>query len=162
MFDGAAPFLPERDWRGRFVHRWYVDPFDPTFWEEDLPYRRLYLSDRDEDKWCLVDAIDYDWAQQWKWVWDPNSWGKPYASRSESRVKLWLHKELLRRFAGPPPSPEHTIGDHMSGWSRDCRRRNLRWATVQENNANRLGLYFRQYQLGFDGMDLSTSGAVVR
>lgn len=70
--------------------------------------------------------------------------------RIEGKAKLrWLHKEILERAEGPPPSDAHTIGDHRNGKRLDCRRANLRWATKQQNARNVHGLEVRQLTFGF-------------
>ena len=73
----------------------------------------------------------------------------PHAARSVNaggkHALIWLHKEILRR-VGPPPSPAHTVGDHMNGNSLDNRRSNLRWATVTENNRNKYGFIVKRWR----------------
>jgi hypothetical protein len=133
-----------------------ADALDPTLWAPDAAApRRLYL-DASGEVWVLLDAEDYDWAVQWVWTITRNSTGlKIYATRntrhpnSRRQIKLYLHKEILKRFA-MQPSPKHHICDHKNGDSTDCRRANLRWATPKENRANYYGDYARQERL-FEG-----------
>lgn len=103
---------------------------------------RVYLDPRDSSIFALVDPQDYQWAAQWRWRWKFDKRGKKrYAQRSTSvagvKCTLFLHKEIVRRARGEPPSPLHIIGDHANGDSLDCRRDNLDWATRSENNARR-------------------------
>ena len=91
---------------------------------------------------CLLDAVDYFWAIQWKWRW---KWDKHKRKRYAFRntkvrglgVTLYLHKEVLKRSGKRKPTKEHKIGDHRDGDSLNNQRGNLRWATLSMNNANR-------------------------
>lgn len=103
---------------------------------------------------CIVSDVDYAWAMQWGWfcTWSlKNKQPKGYAARSirvNGKAKLlWLHKEILLRHIGPPPTPAHIIGDHENGDSLLNTRGNLRWATHQMNARNKYGIITRQYQL---------------
>lgn len=142
----CAP-LPLRGRDGRFLPNYVSDPFDPRGWEEDLPYRRLDLT---RDQFCIVDHEDYDWACRHLWICTLPKDRKAYAMRTTGsgwqRAGIFLHKAILERM-GPPPSDAHTIGDHKNGDSLDNRRRNLRWATVQENCDNKHGWYYKQLQM---------------
>jgi hypothetical protein len=98
--------------------------------------RQIWL---DETKYVTVDAIDYEWAMQWKWQATFNSTGRKfYATRNTTvngkRVKLYLHKEILKRTGKRRRSIHHTIGDHGNGDSSDNRRANLTWCTIKQNN----------------------------
>ena len=127
------------------------DPFDPRNWDNhsDMPYVPLWLSN-DRDIFCIVDRQDYEWARNWLWFATNSGLTKRYAARSVKaggkHTLIWLHKEILRRL-GPPPSPAHTVGDHMNGHSLDNRRSNLRWATITENNRNKYGFIVKQPDL---------------
>lgn len=138
----------ERDKFGKFLPSYVSDPFDPRGWDEDLPYRPIYLT---KGMHCVVDVEDYEWAIQWLWFCTRDLYTTGYAARSVGaggKDKLiWLHKEVLKRFS-IPPSPKHFIGDHKNGNRLDNRRRNLRWATLDENNRNRHGFYMKQMELG--------------
>jgi len=123
-----------------------VDFFDPNTWSlEDTHEYRIYLDDRAQT-WALVDAEDYWYFSQWKWHANKphkRRFGKKvYARRSLSngaryKAPEYLHVAIHKRTGSIPPSLFHTLVDHENGNELDCRRKNLRWATVQENNKNR-------------------------
>lgn len=100
------------------------------------PYR-IWL-DVAADIYATVSFEDYDWALTWRWqiTWDRHK-RKAYATRSTwdgtRRVKLYLHKEILKRTGKVPPSKRHTMGDHGDGNSLHCERDNLEWATPGMN-----------------------------
>src|SRR5262249_2950133 len=115
-------------------------------WTEPEPYARICL-DPDNDVFCLIDWEDYEWALQWLWspIRSRSTW-KLYATRSTrlngrggGSTRIYLHKEVLLRAEGAPPTPKHNIGDHKNGNSLDNRRANLRWATSGMNARNRYG-----------------------
>lgn len=116
------------------------DLLDPRNWSDLDEPRQLWL-DVDAGVFCLLDPIDYDWAIQWRWgITQSKGCDKLYATRSARQpdgkvVKLYLHKEVLRRVA-PQISPAHRIADHLDGNSLNDRRGNFRWATPQMNRAN--------------------------
>jgi len=100
------------------------------------PYR-IWL-DVANDIYATVSHEDYAWALQWSWqiTWDRHK-RKAYATRStwegQRRVKLYLHKEILKRTGKLPPTKRHTMGDHGDGHSLHCERDNLEWATPSQN-----------------------------
>lgn len=103
------------------------------------PWRQLWLSER-HGIWCLVDADDWDWIVQWRWnwAWHRNSRWALYAKRNvgAARSTLYLHRELMKYIE---PDADHSLlVDHVNGQSLDNRKTNLRWATVAQNNANRV------------------------
>ena len=66
----------------------------------------------------------------------------------ENKCKLlWMHKIVLLRAVGPPPTPAHRIGDHLDGNTLNNRRDNLRWATPQMNARNIHGFAVKQLSL---------------
>ena len=126
-----------------------------------VPFRPIYLTGRaavDRELFAIVDEIDYDWALQWRWQAVCSKQGtsrkeKWYASRATrlngTPIRVFLHKEILMRAKGLPPTRLHIIGDHMNGDSLNCRRRNLRWATPRENRQNYNGIFARQLAIDF-------------
>lgn len=117
-------------------------------------YKWICLSSR-VDVQCLVDYRDYLWLRRDLWC---HTFGggaegfdaqhKMYARRTVEGGTLWMHREILKRFAGPPPSPQH-VGDHINGNSLDNRRCNLRWATLSQNSRNRFGSAWLQHRFDF-------------
>lgn len=119
------------------------NPFD-LHTPPDLEPRRLWLDDR-EHRFCILDPEDYAWAIRWRWGAKPNSRGRKfYAYRAktwrvggEKRVQSeYLHVEIMRRVE-PPPTPRHTMVDHINGNSLDNCRDNLCWVTPRQNARNR-------------------------
>jgi hypothetical protein len=98
---------------------------------------RIWL-DVDAGIYATVSFEDHAWALQWCWqiTWDRHK-RKAYATRSTwdsgRRIKLYLHKEVLKRSMKLPPTPLHTMGDHGDGNSLNCERDNLEWATPSQN-----------------------------
>ena len=93
----------------------------------------------DDTKYVTVDAVDFEFAMQWKWHATFNSTGKKfYATRmtrvNGKNVKVYLHKEILKRTGKRRRSVHHTIGDHLDGDSSNNCRSNLSWATIRQNN----------------------------
>lgn len=129
------------------------DDWDPNNWPEPMPWRALYLDDSDDTKFCIVDCIDYEWANKYKWRLvksthpsrGKNGGDKVYVVTTDPKNRhgtVFLHKEIVARAKGPPPHPKAIIGDHINGDSLDDRRRNLQWATAKENRWNRHGLAY--------------------
>ena len=109
---------------------------------------------------AIVSPEDYEWAIE------QGNWFVTHGARLEKRIGpmktgyacrsipsdpkrglMWLHKEVLLRSVGEPPTPLHTIGDHRNGNRLDCRRGNLRWATPKMNANNLFGFASRQLEL---------------
>lgn len=87
---------------------------------------------------AIVDARDSRWARRWKWRAKYDKRGrKVYATRKThvggKQVRLYLHKEILKRAGKLPPTPWHIIGEHKDGNSLNCRRANLEWFTRTQN-----------------------------
>lgn len=106
-----------------------------------MPYRPIWL-DPAEGLFAIVDVDDYAWAMQWLWLPKPNSRGKKFYAYRKQRIgvvsaSVWLHKEVLLRADPAGRTRRRKIGDHKDGESLNCRRRNLHWATILENNRNR-------------------------
>lgn len=81
----------------------------------------------------LVDAADLPVLAGRRW-WREQRPNVCYARCSEGcrRRGLYLHRILM----GEPPEPGMSV-DHINGDGLDNRRKNLRWATAEEQAANR-------------------------
>jgi hypothetical protein len=127
-----------------------TDWLDPrTFPDDDSV--TLWV-DPDNEIYCHLDRVDYEWAIRWKWSFTRSKEGKKvYITRltrvGGRQVKLYLHKEVLKRKTPEQPSSVHFISDHMDGDSRNNRRGNLRWATPTMNAQNRFGAAARQAEM---------------
>jgi HNH endonuclease len=142
------------------------DFFDPNTWDQEQYEFRIYADDYAND-YAVVDQIDYQYLIQWRWkicLSKPSrEFGKkkrkPYLSRSvptivgkdyyddngkrhQNRVvsTIYLHRVVMERTGIPQPKTnQQIIVDHANGNEFDCRRKNLRWATLGFNNKNRFG-----------------------
>lgn len=71
--------------------------------------------------------------------------GEPYVSpihghvvrhRNRTQKNVFLHQEVIERMGTPPPSPLHTLIDHIDRDTMNCRRWNLEWETKSGNTLN--------------------------
>jgi hypothetical protein len=144
-----------------------VDPFDPRTWEKDDHEYRIYADNYAND-YAVVDQIDYQYLVQWRWKLKksksrPGKKPKIYLARTltertksdyvEGQVNridktLFLHTVVMERTGISKPKTKQTIiVDHANGDGFDCRRQNLRWATISFNNMNRFGSHELQLPL---------------
>lgn len=94
----------------------------------------------------LVSPEDLERLTRWRWNFKRSRGGLIYARRStplprvggkQPQKTVLMHIYILEVLMGlPRPSPIHT-GDHRNRNTLDNRRENLRWATPQEQEANK-------------------------
>ena len=92
---------------------------------------------------ATVDARDAPFLKRWKWMVKRGVWryGASIYARRDVRVNgrnvaLYMHTVILReRMRLRRPGPRHEC-DHRDTDSLNNTRRNLRWATRSEQNAN--------------------------
>jgi hypothetical protein len=142
---------------GKPKDRWH--PLDPSLVLCPSDHEHRVYADDQAALWVVVDAEDYSHFSRWRWqpCWDRTG-RKLYLRRTVAGRHIYLHKEILRRAKGEPPTPGHHIADHRNGMERDCRRANLRWATVSMNRRNRYGAAMQE--LGYDETPLAASARI--
>jgi hypothetical protein len=94
-------------------------------------FRRIYLG---EGKYTLVNAKDYYWLSDFKWIVYGNR-NNFYAVRNKIVAPNETRPEYMHRLImNPPPG---LLVDHRDTDSLDNRRENLRFATPSQNMQNR-------------------------
>jgi hypothetical protein len=120
----------------------FFDDVSVFIYEGDL-CRYIYLT---KGHFAIVDAADYEWLTQWKWLSWTTKGRKTYAARLVGNEVFLMHREVLGLKRG-----EDTQGDHVDTlMTLDNRRRNLRTATFQQNQHNRT--MYRCNKTGFKGV----------
>jgi len=145
--------------KGSWVRLALVDEgFDPNTWNLEHEHR-IYADDY-ANNYAIVDEIDYQYLIQWRWrikksrTWAGTKNPKMYLSRpghvslgvktreNRNRIQstIFLHTEVMERTGIPRPNTnQKIIVDHANGNGFDCRRKNLRWASLSFNNKNLFG-----------------------
>lgn len=133
--------------------------FDPNTWE--IEYEHRIYGDDYANEYAIVDQIDYQFLVQWRWKFKESKSHKGtikpkrYLARTshegtrESRKcsTIFLHTVVMGRTGIPKPIiNKRLIVDHKDGDELNCRRNNLRYATLQFNRINRFG----SHQAGFE------------
>ena len=93
--------------------------------------RKIQLT---QGKFALVDDVDFDWLNQWKWYAhkDRNTF---YAMRAVRVGLKWKTFQIHRLILGLDFGDKRQ-GDHINGDGLDNRRSNLRIATHAQNQRN--------------------------
>lgn len=139
------------------------DAWNPNNWNMDWDYR-IYGDDY-ANIYCIVDQIDYQYLIQWRWR--PKESKKHKGTRKPKvylfrpghetigegirrQPSIYIHQVVMDRKGDPKPKTnKKLIIDHKNGDGLDCRRVNLRWATISFNNKNIYGSHEREL---FDGL----------
>lgn len=95
---------------------------------------------------AIVDDDDYATASAVRWYASPRH-GLWYARGRLGGKRVQLHRLIIG-------APDGVMVDHVNGDSLDCRRSNLRLASVQENSRNSRG---RGSVSGFKGVKRAAS-----
>lgn len=130
------------------------DFFDPNTWINEEYEHRIYADDYAND-YAIVDQIDYQYLIQWRWklkkskTYPGTKMPKAYLARTghegfrEDRVcaTIYLHQVVMQRKGTPKPvTNKKIIVDHANGNGFNCKRHNLRYATLSFNAKNRFGI----------------------
>ena len=103
-----------------------------------------------DEAFMLVDKADEETVRACTWLYDNG-----YARTGTGRQARCAHQILM----GNPPAPNLSV-DHINGCGTDNRRQNLRWATKEEQTANRRRrgrnraskAFWRGIYIGCDGL----------
>lgn len=90
-----------------------------------------------QDKFALVDDIDYGFLMQWKWCLDSHGYAKRNSRKSDGfdkRITIRMHQIVLIRKLGHSNFKE---ADHKNQNKLDNQRNNLRPASNSQNRRNR-------------------------
>lgn len=144
-----------------------VDTFwDPNNWFQEERSFRIYADDYAND-YAIVDEIDYQYLVQWRWKLKKSKTTKgtkkpkvylarsiqetlseQYYDEDGRRVRhrigqtLFLHTAIMDRTGiEKPKTNERIIVDHADGNEFNCRRSNLRYATLSFNRMNLYGVH---------------------
>jgi len=82
---------------------------------------------------ALVDDLDYEYLNQWKWFADRNK-NTFYVVRKDKGKVIYMHRHLMNPKNG-------MFVDHKNGNALDNQKHNLRTCTHQQNNCNKRSKY---------------------
>jgi hypothetical protein len=130
------------------------DFWNPNTWSTEEYEYRVYADDY-ANVYAVVDQIDYQYLVQWRWklkksrLWPGSKKQKAYLARTGHETigvncricaTIYLHQVVMDRKGDPRPiTNEKIIVDHGDSDEFNCRRNNLRYATLSFNRMNRHG-----------------------
>lgn len=143
-----------------------VEFFNPNYWAKQEHEFRIYGDDY-ENVYAIVDEIDYHYLIQWRWrpkasrMHKSTKRPKVYlyrpgheqlgsdvyedgkrTERNRRQSSIFLHQVVIDRKGDVKPKiKKRIIIDHANGNGLDCRRHNLRYATISFNNKNLYGCH---------------------
>lgn len=79
-----------------------------------------------QGKFALVDDVDFEWLNQWKWCCSGN--GAVHRNIGGQK-RQYMHRLIMN-------NPERQVIDHINGNRLDNQRNNLRSCSQQENTFN--------------------------
>lgn len=100
--------------------------------------KKIFLRGKNNDKFVMVDDIDYEWLKDYKWYLDSYGyvWRHHLKSDGDREGKLYqIHREIWLQHNGE--ILEGLIVEHIDRNSLNCQLSNLRLATQAENSRNR-------------------------
>lgn len=80
---------------------------------------------------ALVDDIDFEWLNQWKWYFDPDGYALRTIWKIDHYERIRMHRLIMN-------TPKGMETDHINLNRLDNRKCNLRICTRAQNAANRL------------------------
>ena len=80
-------------------------------------------------KHTIVDAEDYEWLMQWKWMYSTTGYAIRHMTVNGKTKTIRMHRQIL-------DVPIGLFADHINGNRTDNRRMNLRVCTHAENQHN--------------------------
>ena len=81
--------------------------------------------------WALIDDEDATLVGRYRWWIIRNANGDIYAYAKEGRKTIYMHRLVVN-------APKGMQVDHINHCGRDNRKRNLRLATIAENQWNQM------------------------
>lgn len=82
-------------------------------------------------KFAIVDDEDYEWLNQWKWYCDGDGYAVRNPGPRRNRTRIYMHRLINK-------TPDELQTDHINRDRLDNRKANLRNATRQQNNRNKV------------------------
>ena len=80
--------------------------------------------------WAVVDAVDFEWLNEYCWYASPSGGGKMYARRNTKTGTILMHREIMQM-------PKGKEVDHKDLDGLNNRRENLRNCTRGQNEYNK-------------------------
>lgn len=139
-----------------------LDFFDPNTWSVEEYQYRIYADDY-ANIYAVVDQIDYQYLIQWRWKLKASKVSantkkpKVYLARTGHETigincricsTIFMHTVIMERKGTPKPKTDKKIiVDHADSDEFNCRRDNLRYATLSFNRRNRHGAHEKMLEI---------------
>ncbi len=106
-----------------------------------------------QNKFALVDDLDFEWLNQWKWWTDSSGYAVRDIGGRKNKKRILMHRFLNQ-------TPEGFSTDHINHNRLDNRKKNLRTLTQQKNCFN--SSLSKNNKSGVSGVSWYKNGWVAR